>query len=150
MLETSDVPISFSLPQMKMLDTTFELDPKRDKITFAAFGLYCSPAGYPTMGYSGLDLQLLRTSQNRVSDLLCRRKMQLLLSRNEIQHILLTQENWTKIKMINIVFVQAVLPFLKDEDEDDLAVAIPKMSTEHCRAMTIIFILLPVVLSLHA
>ena len=58
-LETSDVPILFSLPQMKMLGTTFELDPKGAKITCPGFGLYSSPAEYSTMGHSVLDLTTL-------------------------------------------------------------------------------------------
>ena len=37
MLETSNVPILLSLPQMKKLAMTVELDPKGDKITSPAF-----------------------------------------------------------------------------------------------------------------
>ena len=40
-LETGDVPILFSLPQMKMLGMIVELDPKGDKITCPAFS--CAP-----------------------------------------------------------------------------------------------------------
>ena len=40
MPETGDVPILFSLPQMKNLGMTIELDPKREKITCPAFDLY--------------------------------------------------------------------------------------------------------------
>ena len=36
-LETGDVSILFSLPQMKNLDTTIELDPEGDKITCPAW-----------------------------------------------------------------------------------------------------------------
>ena len=46
-LETGDVPILFSPSQMKNLGMTFELDPKRDKITCPAFGLFSSPAKIP-------------------------------------------------------------------------------------------------------
>ena len=56
MLETGDVPILFSLSQMKSLDMTSELDPKGDKITCPAFGLFSSPAEYSTMGHIVLDL----------------------------------------------------------------------------------------------
>ena len=37
-LETGNVPILFSHPQMKHLGMTIELDPKGDKITCPAFG----------------------------------------------------------------------------------------------------------------
>ena len=49
MLETGDVPILFSFSQMKNLGMTMELDPKGDKITCPAFGLYSSAAEYSTM-----------------------------------------------------------------------------------------------------
>ena len=39
-LGTGDVPILFSPPQMKNLGMTIELDPKGDKITCPAIGLY--------------------------------------------------------------------------------------------------------------
>ena len=58
-LETGDVPILFSLPQMKNLGMTIELDPKGDKITCPAFGLFSSPAEYSTMGHIVLDLTSL-------------------------------------------------------------------------------------------
>ena len=48
-LDTGDVPILFSHPQMKHLGMTIELDPKGDKITCPSFGLYSSPAEYSTM-----------------------------------------------------------------------------------------------------
>ena len=41
-LETGNVPILFSLPQMKILGMTVELDPKGDKIKCPTFGLYSS------------------------------------------------------------------------------------------------------------
>ena len=44
---------------MRKLGTTVELDPKGDKITCPAFGLYSSPAEYPTMGHIVLDLTSL-------------------------------------------------------------------------------------------
>ena len=59
MLETGDVPILFSLSQMKNLGTTIELDPKGDKITCPAFGLYSSPSECCTMGHIVLDLTSL-------------------------------------------------------------------------------------------
>ena len=74
MLETGDVLILFSLPQMKKLVTTIELDPKGDKISCPAFGLYSSPAEYSTMGHIVLDLSSL-AYQSDVSDLLTRRDM---------------------------------------------------------------------------
>ena len=54
-LETSDVSILFSLPQMSNLGTTIELDPQGDKITCPAFGLFSCPAEYSAMGHSALD-----------------------------------------------------------------------------------------------
>ena len=51
-LETGNVPIFFSLGQMKHLGMTVELDPKGDKITCPAFGLYSSPAEYSTVGHT--------------------------------------------------------------------------------------------------
>ena len=58
-LETSDVPILFSLPQMRNLGMTIELDPQGDKITCPAFCLFSSPAEYSTMGHIVLDLTSL-------------------------------------------------------------------------------------------
>ena len=58
-LETGDVPILFSLSQMKNLGMTIELDPKGDKITCPASGLCSSPAEYSTMGHIVLDLTSL-------------------------------------------------------------------------------------------
>ena len=55
-LETGDVPILFSLSQEKNLGTTIELDPKGDKMTCSAFGLYASPAECSAMGHIVLDL----------------------------------------------------------------------------------------------
>ena len=46
----------FSLSQMKNLGETIELDPKGDKITCPAFGLYSSPAEHSTVGNIVLDL----------------------------------------------------------------------------------------------
>ena len=51
--------ILFSHSQMKNSGTTIELDPKGDKITCRAFGLYSSPAEYSTMGHVVLDLTKL-------------------------------------------------------------------------------------------
>ena len=58
-LETGNVPILFSHPQTEHLGMTIELDPKGDKITCPAFGLYSSPAEYSTMGHIVLDLTSL-------------------------------------------------------------------------------------------
>ena len=58
-LETDDVPILFSLSQMRNLGTTIELDPQGDKIICPAFGLSSSPAEYSTMGHIVLDLTSL-------------------------------------------------------------------------------------------
>ena len=44
---------------MKNLGMTIELDPKGDKITCPAFGLYSSPAEHSTMGHIVLDLTSL-------------------------------------------------------------------------------------------
>ena len=54
-----DVPILLSLPQMRNLGMTTELDPHGDKITCPAFGLFASPAEYSTMGHIVLDLTSL-------------------------------------------------------------------------------------------
>ena len=43
-LETSDVPVLFSYPQMRNLGMTIELDPQRDKITCPSFGLFSRPS----------------------------------------------------------------------------------------------------------
>ena len=43
-LETSNVPISFSHQQMENWEMTIELNPKGDKITCPAFGQYSTPA----------------------------------------------------------------------------------------------------------
>ena len=56
MLETGDVPILFSLPQVRNLGTTFELNPQEDKITCPTFGLCSSPAEHSTKGHIVLDL----------------------------------------------------------------------------------------------
>ena len=56
---TGDVHILFSPSQMKKLGTTIELDPKGDKITCPAFGLYCSLANYSMMEHIVLDLTSL-------------------------------------------------------------------------------------------
>ena len=58
-LETGDVPVLFSPPQVKNLGMTGELNPKGDKFTCAAFGLYSSLAEYSTMGHVVLDLSSL-------------------------------------------------------------------------------------------
>ena len=58
-LETGDAPILFSLPPMRNLGTTIELDPQGDKITCPAFGLFSSPADCSTMGHVVLDLTSL-------------------------------------------------------------------------------------------
>ena len=59
MLETGNVPILFSLAQMKLLGIDVELDPKGDKITCPAFGLYSPPSEYSTMGHIVLELTSL-------------------------------------------------------------------------------------------
>ena len=58
-LETSDVPVLFPLPQMRNLGTTFELDPQGDKITCPAFGLFSTPDECSTVGHMVLDLTSL-------------------------------------------------------------------------------------------
>ena len=58
-LETGDVPILFSLPQMRNLGMTIELDPQGDKITCPVFGLFSSPAEYSTMEHIVWDLTSL-------------------------------------------------------------------------------------------
>ena len=59
MLETDDVPIPFSHPQMQNLGITLELDLKGAKITCPAVGLYSSPVEYSTMGHIAWDLTSL-------------------------------------------------------------------------------------------
>ena len=73
MLETGDVPTLFSLPQVRKLGTTVELDPQGDKITCPAFGLLSSPAEDSTMGNIVLDLTSL-TCQPTI-DLVTQRDM---------------------------------------------------------------------------
>ena len=111
-LETGNVPILFSLPQMKNLGMTNELDPKGDKITCQAFGLHSSPVEYSAMGHIVLDLTSLAyhpTSRER--------------SVQPKRHVTfaLTEKNPCAqfihqgvMKMtINLLFVQIVLPILK-------------------------------------
>ena len=59
LLETGDVRILFSLPQMRNLGTTVELDLQGDKITCPAFGLFSSSAEYSTLAHNVLDLTSL-------------------------------------------------------------------------------------------
>ena len=66
-LETGNVPISFSLPQMKNMGRTIELNPKGYKITCLAFGLYSSPAEYLLWDILFWTSRVLRAIQNRVS-----------------------------------------------------------------------------------
>ena len=58
-LETGDVRIFFSLPHLKKLGMTIELNPKGDKITCLASGLFSFSVDYSTMGYVVLDLTSL-------------------------------------------------------------------------------------------
>ena len=58
-LETGDVPILFSLPQIRNLGMIVELDPQEDKITCPVFGMYSCPAEYSTMGHIVLDVTSL-------------------------------------------------------------------------------------------
>ena len=58
-LETGDVPILLSLPQIENFGITFQLDPKGAKITCPAFGLYSFSVEYSTMGHIVLDLTSL-------------------------------------------------------------------------------------------
>ena len=76
-LETGDVPILFSPSQMKNLGMTFELDPKRDKITCPAFGLFSSPAKIPQWDILCWTWQVLCISLrlNRAIDLVTQRNM---------------------------------------------------------------------------
>ena len=55
-LETGDVPILFSLPQMKNLGTSSELDPQGHKITCPSFGLCSFLVEYSLMWHIVLDL----------------------------------------------------------------------------------------------
>ena len=76
-LETGDVPILFSPSQMKNLGMTFELDPKRDKITCPAFGLFSSPAKVPQRDILCWTWRVLCISLrlNRAIDLVTHRNM---------------------------------------------------------------------------
>ena len=72
-LETSNVPILFSLPQVRNSGMTLELDPQRGKITCPALELFSSPAENSTMGNTVLDLPSLTyqpttNSRNRSGD----------------------------------------------------------------------------------
>ena len=55
-LETSDVPVVFSLHQMRNLGTTIKLDPQGDKIICAAFGLFSFVEENFIMGHIVWDL----------------------------------------------------------------------------------------------
>ena len=59
MLETGNVPLLFSISQMKNLGKTIEWDPNGDKNTCPAFGLHFSPAECSTLGLFVLDLTSL-------------------------------------------------------------------------------------------
>ena len=54
-LETGDVPIRFSFPQVKNWGTTVELDPTGDTLTCPAFGLCPFSADCSTMDHLVLD-----------------------------------------------------------------------------------------------
>ena len=62
-LETGDVPVLFSLPQMKNWCMTVELNSNGDKITCLAFDLYSSPAEDSAVGHVVLDLTCLTCQQ---------------------------------------------------------------------------------------
>ena len=64
MLETGSMPIRFSIYWVKNLSMTIELNPRGDKNTCPAFGLYASPAEYSTMGHIVLDLTSLANQPN--------------------------------------------------------------------------------------
>ena len=64
MLETGNVPVLFSLPLMKNLGMTVEMDPKGDTITCPAFGLYSSLAEYSSIGLIVLDLTNVACQRN--------------------------------------------------------------------------------------
>ena len=113
-LETGNVPILFSHPQMKHLGMTIELDPKEDKITCPAFGLYSSPAEYSTMGHIVLDLTSVAyqpKSRERPAQL--KRHVTFALSEQKSAYPAHTRENLTKMVPINLLFVRNLLPFLK-------------------------------------
>ena len=98
---------------MKNLGMTFELDPKGDKITCPAFGLYSSPAEYSTMGHIVLDLtSLTYQPKSRERSAHPKRHETFALSEQQIS-LSSSQENWTKMMTINLLFVQIVPVFLK-------------------------------------
>ena len=113
-LRTGDVPVLFSLPEMKNLEMTIELDPKGDKITCPAFGMYSYPDEYSTVGHIVLDLTSL-AYQAEIAWAICspEETCNFCTIGAKNQHIQLTQQNWMKTKMINLLFVRTALPFLK-------------------------------------
>ena len=58
-LETDDVPVLFSLPQMQNLGVTLQVDPEGVQSTCPAFGLYSSLVEYSTVGHIVLDMTSL-------------------------------------------------------------------------------------------
>ena len=94
---------------MKHLGMTIELDPKRDKITCPAFGLYSSPAEYSTMGHFGFGFD-----ESCVPDKIA------WADRSKNQQIQLAHENWTKMMTINPLVCPDNVTVSEDEDDEPL------------------------------
>ena len=111
-LETGNVPILFSLHQMKNLGMTNELDPKGDKITCQAFGLHSSPVEYSAMGHVVLDLtSLAYHPKSRERSVQPKRHVTFALTEKNPCAQFIHQG---VMKMtINLLFVQIALPILK-------------------------------------
>ena len=110
-LETGDVPILFSLPQMQHLGMTIELGPKRDKITCPGFGLYSFPDDFATVVDMVMDLTSL-ASKPKSQERSARPKKHVTFALSK-QHIQLVLKNCMTTMMTNLLFVQTALPFLK-------------------------------------
>ena len=113
-------PILLSVSQMKNLCTTIELDPKGDKITFPASGLYSSPAEHSTMGHIVLDLTSLPYKpKSRERSAHPKRHVTFAVSEQNL-HIQLTHVNLTKIKMTNLIVCPKRTAVSEDENDPPL------------------------------
>ena len=110
MLETRDVPILSSLPQLRCLGVTIELNPKRDNMTCPALGFYSSPVQYFTMGYLVLDLTSLSYQpKSRERSASPTKHVTFALSKQKL-HIQLIYKKSVTTKMTNLLFGQVILP----------------------------------------
>ena len=112
-LERCDVRILLFLSLMINFGMTIELDPNEDKVTCPALGLYSSPAEYSTMGHSVSELASL-AYQPKSRERSARPKKHVTFSLSEQRSAYPAPKNWAKM-MMNLLFVQTALQFLKTE-----------------------------------